>query len=88
MPAARRQRTALHQTLTVQTLDDLAYRLAVRSIECHLDLGQERLNVPLRWLDQDLAIGEASHRLAQEVEAVLDMRDPGLLVGELEPPLS
>ena len=26
-------------------------------------------------------------RLAQEIEAVLDMRDPGLLVGEFETPL-
>src|SRR5262249_28256940 len=36
-------------------------------------------------LGQDLAVAIASDVLAQEVEAVLPMRDPGLLVRELQP---
>src|SRR5262249_5040171 len=49
------------------------------------DFGQERLHTLRRRLGQDLAVAIASHILAQEIEAVLHMRDPGLLVGELEP---
>src|SRR5262245_6766909 len=47
------------------------------------DPGQERLEALLRWLHDHLAVAEAPHRLAEEIEAVLDRRDPGLLVGEL-----
>ena len=52
-----------------------------------MDLGQERLDASPRWLDQHLAVAMTSGRLSKEVEAVLDMRDPGLLVGEFETPL-
>src|SRR6478609_8310006 len=41
----------------------------------------------LRWLDKDLATAMTPDRLAQEIEAVLDVRDAGLLVGEFETPL-
>ena len=74
--------------LLIQAPDQVARRLAARIVERCLDLGQERLDAPLRWLDQDLAVAKAPHRLSQEVEAVGDMRDPGLLVGEFETPLA
>src|SRR4051794_31225055 len=51
------------------------------------DPGQERLDTLLRRLDDHLAVPEASHRLAQEIEAVFATRDSGLLVGEFETPL-
>src|SRR4051794_19606093 len=74
--------------LLIQAPDQVSRRHAARVVDRLLDLGQERLDAPLRWLDQDLAIAEAPDRLAQEIEAVLDMRDPGLLVGEFETPLA
>src|SRR5262249_38034279 len=74
--------------LLIQAPAQFARRHAARVADRFLDPGQERLDAPLRWLDQDLAIGKASHRLAQEIEAVLQMRDPGLLVGEFETPLA
>src|SRR5262249_17462409 len=52
--------------LLIQAPDQVARRLAARFVERRLDLGQERLDAPFRWLDQDLAIAEAPHRLAQE----------------------
>src|SRR5204862_2473649 len=52
-----------------------------------LDLGQECLDASLRRLDKYLAAAMTPDRLAQEIEAVLNMRDPGLLVGEFETPL-
>src|SRR5262249_17801047 len=52
-----------------------------------LGLGQERLDASPGWLDEHLATAVAPDRLPKEVEAVLDVRDPGLLVGEFQTPL-
>src|SRR5579871_1311590 len=49
-------------------------------------LGQEALLVPAGGLPEKLG-PEAAHVLAQEVEAVVDLRDAGLLVGEFKTPL-
>ena len=51
-------------------------------------IGQERFDASLRWLDQELAIAITSDRLTEKIETVLDMRDPGFLVGEFETPLA
>ena len=50
-------------------------------------LDRNVLTLRFDGLMQHLAVAMTPHRLAQEVEAVLDMRDPGLLVGEFETPL-
>ena len=71
--------------LLVQTLDHFSCRLAARAVDGLLDLGQERLDALRRRLGQDLAAAIAPYVLPQEIEAVLHMRDPGLLVRELEP---
>src|SRR5262249_11721397 len=49
--------------LLIQAPDQVARRHAVRIVDRLLDLGQERLDAPLRWLDQDLAIAKAPGRL-------------------------
>ena len=71
--------------LLVQTPDHFSCRQAARVVDRFLDLGQERLHAPRRRLGQDLAAAIAPDVLSQEIEAFLHMRDPGLLVGELEP---
>src|SRR6266566_4212889 len=52
-----------------------------------MDIGQERIDASLRLLYQHLAIAMTPDRLPEKVEAVLQRRDPGLLVGEFETPL-
>src|SRR5215469_16835175 len=72
--------------LLVQAPDHLSRRQAARVVDRLLDLGQERLDARRRRFDQDLAAAVAPDVLPQEIEAFLHMRDPGLLVRELEPP--
>ena len=48
---------------------------------------QERADVPPRRLEQHLAVAVTAHVLSQKVEAVLDMREVGFLVGESKTPL-
>ena len=50
-------------------------------------LARNVLTLRFDGLIKHLAVAIAPDRLAQEIEAVLDMRDPGLLVGEFETPL-
>src|SRR5262249_36858208 len=73
--------------LLIQAPAHVATRQAPRAVASPLDLGQERLDASPRRLDEHLAVAMTPGRLPKEVEAVLDMRDPGLLVGEFETPL-
>src|SRR5205823_2955901 len=60
--------------LLIEAQDQVARRHAPRAVNRFPDLGQERTDALPRWLDQHLAIGVASYRLAQEVEPVFAMR--------------
>src|SRR5262249_45206267 len=75
--------------LRVQPLDKLPGRQRAPFFpDDPLFLGQERPHVLPRRLEEYLAAAVTPHVLAEEVEAVFAMRDPGLLVGEFETPLS
>jgi hypothetical protein len=74
--------------LGVQRPDQFPRRaVASLPLDYFPDLGQERLDALLRWLDHHLAVLAAPHRLTEEIETVFDTRDPGFLVGEFETPL-
>ena len=51
-------------------------------------LAKKVLTLRFDGLIKTLPLRIASDRLTKKVEAVLDMRDPGLLVGEFETPLA
>ena len=83
-------KTVVHRPaldLLIQAPDHVANRHAPRAVDRFLDLGQERLDASPRWFDQHLAVAPTPDRLPKKVEAVLNMRDSGLLVGEFETPL-
>src|SRR5262249_4689158 len=73
--------------LLIQTPDQVSRRHASRAVDRFLDLGQEPLDAPPRRLDQHFAVVTTLERLPKKIEAVLAMRDSGLLVGEFETPL-
>ena len=80
------QRPALD--LLVQTMDQLPCRPTTRPADGLPDLLQERPHVPAGRFHQYLAAVMPPDRLSQKIEAVVDMRDLGFLVGEFETPLS
>src|SRR5204862_5390755 len=70
--------------LLIQTQDEYPGCLMPRVVQGCPDLAQECLHARFRWFQQHGTIAVAANRLSQEVEAVLDMRDSGFLVGEFE----
>jgi len=63
----------------IELLYYLRRRLRYRSPDRFSDVIQEDSDVLLRWLDEQLSIAVLAHMLSEEVEAVRDVRDSGLL---------
>ncbi len=68
--------------LLIQPLDQFPRRATAGALDGFLDLTQERPHVLAGRFHQDLAARVTADGLSQEIEAVVDRRDPGLLVGE------
>src|SRR5215204_1506554 len=64
--------------MLVQSMDHLPCRPAPRAAERLPDLAQERPHAPAGRFHQHLAAAVTADGLSQEIEAVVDMRDPGL----------
>lgn len=70
----------------IQAPNQFPGRLAACLIDRFLDLGQKRLDTSRGRFQERWSAAIAADRLTQEVEAVLEPRDVGFLVGEFETP--